>query len=279
MRRAPSGAPHPRGDIPLPLYFALVYLLAWGFWYAAGALAGGAGQFLFLPGTFAPGIVAVALTAWSEGAAGVRKLLQPLLQWEVAGKWYLFALGYMAAVKLAAALLYRAGRGDGPRFGDTPWLLMLGATLFSTLIFAQAGEEVGWRGYALPRLMERFGLGPSSILLGVLWAAWHLPLFFIPDTSTTGPSFPLYLAQVTALSVAFAWLWWRTGRSLLLLMLLHAAVNNTKDIVPSAVEGAAGVWALSTSAMGWTTVGVLWICAVFFLVDMRRVVAPKAQSA
>ena len=85
-----------------------------------------------------------------------------------------------------------------------------------------------------------------------------------------GQSFPLYLLQVTALSVAMAWLCWRTGGSLLLVMLLHAAVNNTKDIVPSAVPGATNPFALSTSLAGWLTVAFLWIAAAYFLVRMRK---------
>ncbi|HSE51409.1 MAG TPA: CPBP family intramembrane glutamic endopeptidase, partial [Gemmatimonadales bacterium] len=190
---------------PLPVYFALTFLVAWAFWYAAAALDGGsASQLLFLPGTFAPGIVAVLLTARAEGAAGVRALLAPLFKWEVGARWYLFALLFMAAIKLTAALTLRLATGDWPRFGDTPLLLMLAATLVSTLTLGQSGEEVGWRGYALPRMSTRFGVGPSSLILGVIWAVWHLPLFFIPGTSTTGQSFPLYLLQVIALSVALA---------------------------------------------------------------------------
>jgi len=249
----------------LAVYFALTYLVAWALWFGAAAIAGGAegaSQFLFLPGTFAPGIVAITLTAWKEGANGVHALLAPLLKWEVAGKWYLFAVSYIAIIKLAAALLHRATRGEWPQFGETSIVLLLAATLASTLTFAQAGEEVGWRGYALPRMIPRFGLGPSSVLLGVIWAAWHLPLFVIPGTSTTGQSFPLYLAQVTALSVAFAWLWWRTGRSLFVLMFFHAAVNNLKDIVPSVAPG--------NAIVGWLTVGLLWGCAGYFLVQMRK---------
>jgi membrane protease YdiL (CAAX protease family) len=85
------------------------------------------------------------------------------------------------------------------------------------------------------------------------------------------PSRPAeYLLQVTALSVAAAWLYWRTGGSLLLVMLLHAAVNNTKDIVPSAVPGATNIFALSPSLVAWLTVVFLWIPAVYFLVRMSR---------
>jgi membrane protease YdiL (CAAX protease family) len=142
------------------------------------------------------------------------------------------------------------------------------AMVFSTWV--QAGEEIGWRGYALPRLAVRVGLAPASVLLGVLWAGWHLPLFFVPAADTLGQSFPLYLLQVTGLSVAAAWLYWRTGGSLLLVMLLHAAVNNTKDVVPSAVPGATNPFALSTSLVAWITATLLWIAAAHFLWRMRR---------
>jgi membrane protease YdiL (CAAX protease family) len=262
--------------LSLPVYFGLTFLLAWVLWYAATVLGGDSpNQFPFLPGTFAPGIVAVLLTARAEGAPGVRALLAPLFKWEVGARWYLFALLFMAAIKLSAAVVLRVTTGDWPRFGDTPIYVMLAATLFSTVILGQSGEEVGWRGYALPRMATRLGLGPASLILGVIWALWHLPLFFIPGTSTTGQSFPLYLLQVTALSVAFGWLWWRTGGSLLLTMLLHAAVNNTKDIVPSAVEGAGAAFGLSTSVVAWITVLLLWICAGYFLVRLRGSSAPQ----
>lgn len=260
----------------LPVYFALTFLLAWTLWYAATLLGGESpNPVLFLPGTFAPGIVALLLTARAEGSEGVRALLAPLFKWEVGARWYLFALLFLAAIKLTVALVLRIATGEWPQFGDTPLILMLAATLISTLTLGQSGEEVGWRGYALPRMATRFGLGPASLILGVTWAVWHLPLFFIPGTSTTGQSFPLYLLQVTALSVAFGWLWWRTGGSLLLTMLLHAAVNNTRDIVPSAVAGADAPFGLSTSVVAWLTVLLLWICAGYFLVRLRSASAPR----
>jgi membrane protease YdiL (CAAX protease family) len=134
----------------------------------------------------------------------------------------------------------------------------------------QAGEEIGWRGFALPRLAERVGLGGGSVLLGVLWAGWHLPLFFVPEADTFGQSFPLYLLQVTALSVAMAWLYAHTRGSLLPVMLMHAAVNNTKDIVPSAEINATHPWALSHSLVAWLTVALLWLGAGYFLVRMRK---------
>ena len=74
---------------------------------------------------------------------------------------------------------------------------------------------------------------------------------------------------MTAISVAMAWLYWRTGGSLLLVMLMHAAVNNTKDIVPSAVAGATDPFSLHSSLVAWLTVGLLWALAAVLLFEMR----------
>ena len=221
-------------------------------------------------GVFAPGIVALVMTWRAEGRPAAAVLLGRLFQWQVGLRWYAFALGYMAAVKLTAAVLHRLVAGEWPRFGEQPVILMFLAAVFSTVTLGQAGEELGWRGYALPRLAKRFGLDTASVLLGVIWAVWHLPLFIIAGTDTTDQSFTVYLLQVTALSVAMAWVWHNTGGSLLLTMLLHAAINNTKDIVPSAQATPPGVWSLNGSLVSWLTVGMLWLGAAYFLVRMAR---------
>jgi membrane protease YdiL (CAAX protease family) len=176
----------------------------------------------------------------------------------------------MAAIKLAAALIHRLATGEWPRFGTEPLYIMLAATIGSTLLFGQSGEEVGWRGYALPRLAARFGLAGASIIVGIIWASWHLPLFFIPGTGLTGQSFPLYLLSVTAVSVAIAWLYEHTNGSLFLTMLMHSAVNNTKDIVPSVDPKPTSLYAVSASLTGWLTAGLLWLCAAYFLFRMKR---------
>ena len=162
---------------------------------------------MFLLGIFAPSLVALALTDRVEGRAATRALFARVIQWRVSMGWYVFAVSYMPAIKLLTALVHRFATGTWPRFGPEAWYLMAGAILVSTWV--QAGEEIGWRGYALPRLTRRFGLAPASIVLGFLWASWHLPLFFVPQTDKFGQSFPLYLLQVTALSVVAAWLYWR----------------------------------------------------------------------
>jgi membrane protease YdiL (CAAX protease family) len=146
---------------------------------------------------------------------------------------------------------------------------MLAALLVSTWV--QAGEEIGWRGYALPRMSRRLGLGAASVLLGLIWASWHLPLFFYPNSDMRGQSFALYFAQVMAISVVIGWLYWRTGRSLLVVMLFHAAVNNLKDIVPSAIKSPADSYFAGASLLGLISLSLLWISAAFFLYQMRGV--------
>ena len=263
---------------PLLKFFSLTYALAWICWTAAGAISRGtapdapafaalAGA-LFLLGTFAPGLVALAFTERAEGRAATRALLRRVFEWRVDARWYVFAIGYMPAVKLSVALVHRVATGAWPRFGHEAWYIMAAAIAVSTWV--QAGEEIGWRGYALPRLSDRVGLAPASVILGIIWASWHLPLFFVPHSDTFRQSFPLYLLQVTAVSVAAAWLYWRTNGSLLLVMLLHATINNTKDIVPSAAPGATNPFALSTSLVAWLTAAFLWIAAAYFLVRMPK---------
>jgi membrane protease YdiL (CAAX protease family) len=255
-------------------FFLLTFAVTWTAWLAPAVLAAprsaglfGVGGPVFLFGVFAPAFVALALTAHDEGRAGVARLLARIGKWQVGARFYLFAIGYMAATKLLAALIHRIALGEWPTFGNTPLLLMLGAILVSTWV--QAGEEVGWRGYALPRLATYLGLGGASVLLGVIWALWHLPLFFLHGSGSEGQSFPIYLLHVTALSVAMSWLYWKTEGSLLLVMLMHAAVNNTTDIVPAAMPNAVDAMSLEGSLIAWATVAVSWVVAALLLFRAR----------
>ena len=264
----PSGGRHTAG------FFLLTFAVTWTAWLAPAALATpGSARFLgvggpvFLLGVFAPAFVALALTAYGEGRAGVARLLARIGRWQVGARLYLFAITYMAATKLFAALTHRIAMGAWPTFGDTPLPLMLGAILMSTWV--QAGEEVGWRGYALPRLATHLGLGGASIVLGVIWALWHLPLFFLQGSGSDGQSFPIYLLHVTALSVAMSWLYWKTEGSLLLVMLMHASVNNTTGIVPAAMPVAVDPMSFEGSLVAWVTVGVSSVVAALLLFRMH----------
>lgn len=253
-------------------FFLLTYAVTWSCFVAVACdvtpAKGGAGQTVLLLGTIAPSLVALLLTWLAEGAGGTRPLLRGLARWRVGWGWYAFAFVFIAALKLLAAVLVRVALGAWPRFGTEPLWVLPVAVLLSTPV--QAGEEIGWRGYALPRMASRIGWGPASVVLGIIWASWHLPLFFVAAADTYQQSFLIYALQVTAISVTMAWVYAQTGRSLLLVMVLHAAVNNTKDIVPSTLPVGAGVFTLAATPMAWTTVALLWICAAYLLTRMPR---------
>jgi membrane protease YdiL (CAAX protease family) len=232
---------------------------------------------LLMLGTFAPSLVALGITARDEGRLGVRALLRRVVQRQVSARWYLFAIGYLPAIKLSVALVYRAMTGSWPRFGPESWYILVVAIAISTPV--QAGEEIGWRGYALPRLAARLGFARASILLGLVWSCWHLPIFFLPGADKYGQSFPVWTLQVVALSVAITWLYAHTNGSLLLTMLMHSAVNQTVGIVPSANANPGNPFALSVSLVMWLTTALLWVTALYFLVGMPKVELSRGDEA
>ncbi len=266
-------------------YFSLTFAVSWACWVTAGAVQRVASVGPGLPvlatvllyvGTFAPAVVALSMTARTGEPGGATTLIGRVFQGNVPARWYAFAVGYLPAIKLAAALVHRVTAGTWPPFGDTPWYVVVGALAISTPV--QAGEEIGWRGYALPRLAVRFGFARASLLLGVIWAVWHLPLFFIPGVDNYRQSFTLSVIAVTALSVAMAWLYLHTGGSLLLVMLMHSAVNQTSFLIPSANPTTTNPFALSASLVGWLTAAFLWIGAAYLLARMRHITPSRLQT-
>ena len=274
---------------PVPVllqFFALTFVVSWIF-FIAGAAGGGAfghpvpvlaelQSMLFFIGTVTPALVAIWLTARAEGRSALQSLLARVLHWEVAGRWYVLAILYMPVVKLAVALSYRAINGAWPHFGNESWYLIIGAMVISTPV--QAGEEIGWRGFALPRLASRMGFRGASVLLGVVWATWHLPFFYVPGIDMYGQSFPIFVAGVTAISVAMAWLYVRTNGSLLLTMLMHSAINQTVGLVGD-VGKAGNPFTVRPPLTFVLTTVLLWVPAVYFFLRMPRAVASPQPAA
>ena len=258
-------------------FFSLTYVISWGCWIAAAALRRSAigsdlpaltAALLYI-GTFAPALVALSMTALIDESGRVTALLNRMFEWRVGLRWYAFALSYMAAIKLIAALLYRVAVGAWPPFGNEPWYVILAMIPVATP--GQAGEEIGWRGYALPRLAAHLGFARASLILGLLVACWHLPLFFMPGVRNAGQSFPLFAVYVVGLSVTVAWLYAKTDGSLLLAMLIHSAVNQTIGIVPTRLAVPGNPFALDTSLVTLLA-GTLFVLSVaYFLVQLRYV--------
>jgi membrane protease YdiL (CAAX protease family) len=189
---------------------------------------------VIVPGLIgAPTFPALIMTALVEGRAGVGHLLRRCVLWRVGVRWYLFVLVGFPALLLLSFLL---PPGAIASLREPPALLLLSYILALIVILLVGGplaEEPAWRGFALPRLEQRFGPLLGTLILGMLWGLWHLPLFlFTPGYNGAGTGFvgiglPFvsFVIGEVALSVIFTWLFNNTRGSLLLTMLLHASTN------------------------------------------------------
>jgi membrane protease YdiL (CAAX protease family) len=175
-------------------------------------------------GALSPLVAAIGVTAYEAGGAGVRALLRQVLRWRVRPILYAVALGGPLVLAFACLAVYLATGGTLPTAVSLPlplWLLLPIYLLFVGLFAGGLDEELGWRGYALPRLQARYGALPASLILGVIWAFWHLPNWFLPDSNQATISFPIFLVGAVALSIILTWLYNSTGGSLLLVILAH----------------------------------------------------------
>ena len=211
-------------------YFLGAYALAWLFWIPAALAAAGRldlpvpGFLLLILGGLGPMLAAILVSGYESGGAGVRALFGQLLRWRVSIKWYLIALLGIAALELSVVPVRLASGGsiDGGAL-----LSALAVAPFHFLFVALIGggldEEMGWRGYALPRFQGRLGPLTANLVLGVLWAFWHLPLWFVPGSFQADTPFAMYVVSTTALSFLIGWIYNGTGGSLLLAILAHTA--------------------------------------------------------
>ena len=211
-------------------YFVLAFAFNWALWVPAALEARGLIPSLPVPaqglGVLGPLVAAMILTAQEGGRAGLRSLLGRIVRWRVAPVWYgVVVLGpvllYLASMALEVVL---GGQPPslGALIGALPTVLAYAAMM---VVFVALGEEVGWRGYALPALQARHGAFLSSVVLGAVWALWHLPLFFNPDLFYSNLPFVIQLAIQVPLAILFTWVFNSTGGSVLMAILLHASIN------------------------------------------------------
>jgi membrane protease YdiL (CAAX protease family) len=176
--------------------------------------------------SFGPMLAAVAVAA-AEGRGALRRLLRRLTRWRVAPGYALFA-GMAPVALFVLAGLSAAAIGEPPnlgRLGEVDGLANLGALGALALWLATfgVGEELGWRGFALPRLQASLTAWQATLMLGAAWAAWHLPAFFYrPTYRAMGPAgFVAFSVSILAASVVFTWLFNATGGSVLVVAVFH----------------------------------------------------------
>ena len=178
-------------------------------------------------GGLMPILAALAAVRYEAGGAGVRTLMSQLAPKRLlgAGRWCMVALLGMALIVLLALLLDRALNGVWPPAPPSATWQTLPLLALVYLIIALI-EEVGWRGYALPRLQMRYGALGASLLLGLLWGIWHLPQWLIPATGQADKwLFGIFLLHTVAFSILLTWLNNHSMGSLWPVILAHTAFN------------------------------------------------------
>lgn len=222
---------------PLTSYFALCFIIAWSVWIPAGIWASHTTA-LVIPGAWAPTIAALLLTWRTGGRSTMRKLLSGLLRWRVKPRYYTFAIFSVLGVATLAVGIHILFGGSPPdvaaiavQFGlpaeHTYLFIVISPFVFITtiLVGGPIAEELGWRGYAQPRMQAQLGAGRAGLAIRFIWSLWHLPLFYYFPSAVAGLPLEYYVPLVTALGVPFAWLYNRTAGSVLLCILLPAGVN------------------------------------------------------
>ena len=217
-------------------FFVLTFAWSWTCWLLSPAVkpqSPSLATMLMFAGSFGPSMAAVLLVATAGGRAGLLAWFGRCLQWRVGRGWMALAWLLPAALTGLAAALHIALGGSTQPSPATGHALMTAANFFLVfLLGGPLGEELGWRGYALPSLQESFDWRVASLGLGLVWGVWHLPLFFITGTSQVHIPLALFLLSVVAMSVVFAWLVNRTAGSVVAALLLHTGINFWPSIIP-----------------------------------------------
>jgi uncharacterized protein len=259
---------------PLLSYFALAFAISWG---AVLFVAGGPGgisanseasemqvTFLYPVLIVGPSVAGILLTALLYGRAGLSEFRSRLLKWRVGARWYVVAL-LTAPLSVTAAVLALSLSSSEfvPSIlttSDKTSLLLMG--IFAGLMVG-IFEELGWTGFAIPRMKLRYGILGTGLIVGVLWGAWHFPPFFWGSGAASG-TLPLALflpvllfTWLPAYRVLMVWVYDRT-ESLLVAMLMHVSlVASNVILVPLATGVALVTYDLVWAAVLWVVVGAV----------------------
>lgn len=203
------------GLMPFQVPFPVYLFLGWGFVFAS-----------------------IIMTWVTLGREAVLSLLKRFLIWRVGWKWYAAAFLLYPAIRLgaiAATVLLSGQIPDSSRlyaaniFGESAnlWLFVLPFFLVDAIA---NGEEIGWRGYVLPRFQAQYNALVSSLILGVIWGFWHIPRYLGDGIAS---SFGLSMIRIIADAILYTWLFNNTRGSLLLVTIFHAAENTAFVFLPT----------------------------------------------
>ena len=247
---------------PLFTFFLLSYLISWPAWF----LEAGGTTWASFPGYFGPAIAAMIIVSLTQGRSALEDLFARIFRWRVSPGVYvgatLLPIGIiLSTVPIQLLIDPEAGFNPAALIPLLPRLLLMlvGVTLVGMLIVA--GEEIGWRGYALPRLLERHKPLSASLIVGIWWGFWHLPLIWLFYADQYNPTNALlYGLGFLAASVFYTWLHLRSNGSILIASLFHSVY----DTVAMLGDG------LPDNLFSFRTHMLIWVAAAIILAYLLR---------
>jgi uncharacterized protein len=245
-----------RADVRPWTFFGLTLLLSWAVWLPLMSVRLGvlpdvvplsALTSVALLGVLMPAVAATTLTARAAGRAGLRDLWGRLCRWRVGRLWLAVVLG-QPILLMVTALLHNALGGDDPVVATEE--LGVGGLLTSAvfLVVASTGEEVGWRGLALPALQARGGPVRASVVLGLVTATWHLPYWLLQGVLADHGAGYLVIDYVFVVALTFQLTWLvNHGNGSLLVAVVFHVVFNLVNVTILPVTASVGAFTLLTS--------------------------------
>jgi membrane protease YdiL (CAAX protease family) len=227
-------------------FFILTFLYSWGIWLPSILVGLGLNlnidaltyTAITIPiGAFAPLFAAITLIVkrhgWKEAWAFIKQgfnfKVKPI---------------YLALAILIPLVIHTIAHYLSPLFGlevaktllpdnlPVPPIVLAIPYFFLMLIIGGGQEEFGWRGYALDPLQEKFGTIPASLLIGLIWGLWHLPLWIMPGDGHSSYPYIAFVIMTTSISLVYSWLYNASGKMLIVTLFLHAMSNTAAPLIP-----------------------------------------------
>ena len=227
-----TSQPNP-GIASMVFFFGLVFFATWIVWVpraleSRGLLDSHWARLLGRGWTYAPALAAVLFVALTAGRRGLAELGRRLLLWRIGWRWYVVIVTIPLGIALSTAVIYALTGGQFsaglPLSMDLP-LPLIPLIIGIRLLTDGIGEEIAWRGVALPQLLRQMNGVTASVILGIVLASWHLPLIFTIGAPMANNSIALLFVLLPAESVVYTWLYQHTRTSILAAGLFHALIG------------------------------------------------------
>ncbi|MEM3693098.1 MAG: type II CAAX endopeptidase family protein [Candidatus Bathyarchaeia archaeon] len=253
----------------LLLYFLIAFAFSWLFWVPQAMVSTSLlsvpsvlADFLFSPfnpAAFGPLVSAFTLTYLNEGAGGLKNLLKRGADYKFRKKWYIPIFFLFPAITGGALFLAILSGEALPKLSALldPASMVVGF-VFIFFLGGPFQEEWGWRGFALDRLQAKWNALYSSIVLGVLWGIWHLPLFFISGTIQSQTPIWGFMILIMCGTILFTWIYNNTGGSILAVMLFHTMNNLSFFLFPTLETALGGLYMLILNIVFTVAILIVW---------------------